>query len=268
MIETTKDTIQQIFGYRAIKADLGIEVEVESNEPIPHAVRDWIVKADGSLRGAFNAEYVTKPILIRDVGPLVKELKSSFTAMKAEVAYNIRAGVHVHINCLDLTFYETVKFAACFYIFESGLINFCGEDRIGNLFCLRSSDAEYVIFRLIAAMKHNTPVSLGTDNIRYSSLNWKALCDYGTLEFRSMSTLPNFEKVEEWCNILHQIKNFSLEFKTLNEVVEKFSIWGANEFAMRGLTKYYDLIYPNGLYLEDCLDGMRTAQDLAFYKYL
>ena len=109
---------------------------------------------------------------------------------------------------------------------------------------------------------------LDTDQIRYCSLNYSSLFKFGTLEFRALATLPNFEKIEEWAIILVNLRDWSLKFKNLESIVEYFSEVGPELFAKEALGKYYNQIVPGDLGFIDFVDGMRTTQEIVNYRYM
>src|SRR3546814_21174594 len=86
-----------------------------------------------------------------------------------------------------LTMTQLYSFMTVYLILENVLVGWCGHSRCGNLFCLRASDAEWLLTSIRAAAEGRTfKHSLHSDNLRYASMNVKALGDYGSLEFRTM----------------------------------------------------------------------------------
>src|SRR3546814_18812942 len=86
-----------------------------------------------------------------------------------------------------LTMTQLYSFMTVYLILENVLVGWCGHSRCGNLFCLRASDAEWLLTSIRAAAEGRTfKHSLHSDNLRYASMNVKALGDYGSLEFRAM----------------------------------------------------------------------------------
>lgn len=260
-------TIYNLTGVKACNKEVGIEIEVEATRDVPSA-KKWRTEQDGSLRGPFTAEYVTKPIMRNEVKEYLDSLRDDFKAVNSEVRYTIRAGVHVHVNCQDMTLMEMLTFASVYYIMEDALTQFCGEDRAGNHFCLRISDTDYVIDRIVRCLQEDHIGHLHTDNIRYSALNYNALFKYGTLEFRAMATLPNFEKVEEWIDILMGLKDYSKNFGSPADVVEAFSMKTPRGFCQEALGMHYDTIFPDGATFNTCIQGMRAVQDIANWRFL
>lgn len=203
-------TIRELLGVRKKTGDVGIEIEMEGNHAFPIEVGpSWRYEEDGSLRG-YSCEYVLKrPHKIENVPKLLSRLKKRLKEFGSNINYSERAGVHVHVNVQEMTETELYHFALTYYCLETTLMNFCGPNRVGNHFCLRAKDAEYVLLVLKRAVKRNLG-HLEDERIRYASMNFNSLFKYGSLEFRGMETLPSLEKIEDFCHILLRLRDYSM----------------------------------------------------------
>lgn len=246
--------------------DLGVEIEVEGkNLPIPSG-RMWRCERDGSLRGEESMEYVlTKPSTIAQVSAALDNLNDSYIAAGSRVDESIRAGVHVHVNCQKLTMKQLYTFMVLYMALENVLLKFCGEWREGNLFCLRCQDAEYLLNRLIAATRNGDYIGEFQDNnVRYGSMNVKALGDYGSLEFRAMRSTRDLSLILKWAKILLHLREISKEFSTPIDVVRGVSQMGCEKFLRLCLGEHADL-FLNIESVDDLLfDGVRLSQCVAY----
>ena len=155
-----------------------------------------------------------------------------FKEYKSKLMPSDRCGVHVHINMQQMTKKQVLNFAILYYILEDVLINYCGNDREGNLFCLRAKDAEFIIKMLqVFAQRINSAGHFGRliyPEYKYSALNFSALPKFGSLEFRSLKTPANVTKIEEWIKILLCVKDASLTFDNPPDICEVFSSKGCS----------------------------------------
>lgn len=245
--------------------DIGLEIEVEGRDlPIPPAF--WRCDRDGSLRGEESMEYVLDaPMNLKGVNAALVHLKECYKANKTRVDESVRAGVHVHINCQHLTLTELYCFITLYLVLENILLKFCGKWREGNLFCLRCKDAEWLLYRLVQAAKTKRLLEcFHDDNMRYGSMNVKALGDYGSLEFRAMRSTKDFGAIEDWVTILYQLREAAKEFKSPVQIIEQVSQVGPKTFLSRCLGDYagYFNVLPE---VSDLLyEGVELAQCVAY----
>lgn len=230
------------------EGDVGIEIEVEGSGLSPLNSKGWTTTDDGSLRGRYpdeRAEYVLKsPIKIDKVGKHLKDLASNLEASVLRFSY--RTSVHVHINCLPLETNHVLNFIYLSLIYEDALIRLCGEQRIGNRFCLRLQDAEGAsihlnqVFSGISAIKN-----LNENAIRYANINLAALRKYGSLEFRGMEGNIDVERLTSWINILYALRGAACKFDNPFQLYEKVTSTSIEKFTKEIFDKEFDKInYP------------------------
>lgn len=223
----------------------GVEIEVEGVRlPEPGEVSGiWRVERDSSLKTAEAWEYVLKyPCTLDGVKEALELLKAAYKAKKSKVHDSVRAGVHVHMNVQDWDIKQLMTFSTIYYLLEDQLLKWCGENREGNLFCLRTKDAEYVLFQIMRALGERNLKHLQNDVIRYSSLNFCSLFKYGTIEFRGMRGTPDLDLVYTWNCIIDELRTSSLKFNSPADVLNQFSGDGETSFIKNILPNYYRLI--------------------------
>lgn len=240
--------------------EVGIELEIEG-DGCGRLVNTnfWRVEADGSLRGE-SAEIVMKNPCKRTV---VRGRLKALARMVEHVQFQDtgRAGIHVHINIQELTVRELVQYMCLYLVFEEMLVEWCGQGRVGNLFCLRVSDAPFVLKIVRDVLKSGRWRRLGTDDIRYSSMNLKAVATYGSLEFRALRSTTDMAVLRKWVDILLHLKDTALKFKTPGEIIEQMSHLGSERF-FHMLLGEYDVQYSHS----GMVSGVRNAQFLAYAK--
>src|SRR5690349_22399742 len=148
-------------GVKETKGDIGIEIEVEGNKFPKHAYegydavdperipKQWDYHRDGSLRGEDNAEYVLKkPLKFSEVPKAINDLWQMFSDYGTVLDVSNRTSVHVHLNVQDFYINRLCSFAAMYLSVEDILTGWCGDHRVGNLFCLRAKDTPAIVTEL------------------------------------------------------------------------------------------------------------------------
>jgi len=252
-----------LFDGKDVEGEVGIEIEVEG-ENLPNVNSTyWHTEQDGSLRAQEAYEYVLKKPVPRDsIDKSLKNLQGYWDKKESKINDSFRAGVHIHINVRDMTIKQVITFSMLYYLYEEVLLKWCGEDRVGNHFCLSSKDAEYVLFALEKAIVEDDLYMLDTDEIRYSSLNYKALVNYGSLEFRGMRSTSDMNEISSWAKILLSLKDYAMEMDSPTNVIECVSMDGAEALA-RKIFKEMPLDIKED-WGELAYSGVRRIQSIAF----
>lgn len=258
-------TIRQVFDLKKTTGDVGIEIEVEGRN-LPEVLgRYWRKEEDGSLRGHESAEYVLKnPLTLRQMHNALNYLSDEYEDHGTIVDDTVRAGVHVHVNVQELTLIETFNVIVAYIILEEVLVKFCGTHREGNLFCLRCIDAEYLPLALAQIIKDRSWQHLGTDQLRYASLNVKALPQYGSLEFRAMRSTRDLDLIGQWATILHTLRDVAKKYRDPQDIIYSMSGDGMENFLRSCLGEYAPIFMAFDDYEGMMKRGVRQAQEVAF----
>lgn len=203
----------------------GVEIELEFEEEpnLDGVPKEWGIEGDGSLR-RHGYEFVLRVPLTLDkakdaVTELLTHLKKNNTILD-----NGRAGVHVHCNVGNLTVCQTASLLGLAFVHEPLLEEFCGEWRKGNLFCLSSERAEYVIDLLKDALVWEDLNILGTDKVRYAFINMKAMRQYGSIEFRGMRSDGDAEAICTWLSLIDKLKQKAKQIDNPCQIVTEISV--------------------------------------------
>lgn len=209
---------------------IGIEIETEClNEYRVPPLKHWEAKIDGSLRHV-GIEYILKTPLNHDSIEF-KEAIEEFGVLTKKFKFleSTYTSVHVHLNMVDREVIHLANFITLYLIFENTLTRYCGPDRDGNLFCLKTSDAEqsyknYIdLISAISNGKANTYISrLVSNQIKYSALNIAPLKNLGSVEVRTHGGTSDVEKITRWVNMLMCLYNKAQKFKSPVEIVNLF----------------------------------------------
>lgn len=247
------------------KREVGIEIEMEGDNLVHEegTIKHWKVTEDGSLRGE-SAEYVLrKPVFREDVKEVLQDLQENLRTYGSTLRPSDNCGIHIHINCQQMTFKQVLNYAVLYYILEDLLVKFCGETREGNLFCLRAKDAEQVLNAMYDCAMQGSFRRMQHEHFRYAAFNVTSLSKYGSVEFRAMRSVADFSIINTWVEMLLKIKDAAFSFQTAREIVETLSFNGSRNFADRILGPYAELISTDDM--EGLIvDGVRRVQDIAF----
>lgn len=252
--------VLKTFGVKERKGEVGIEIEVEGRNLPKRDVVGWECEHDGSLRGEAIEYVLRNPSPVDKVGHWMDTLNEALVKSEAQVDYTGRAGVHVHINVQQLTMREVVTFLCLYFTFEEALIEWCGEGRSGNLFCLRGVDADYLITALREATRKRNWHGLGSNKFRYAAVNVKALSTYGSLEFRAMRSTVDKAIIIRWVDILLRLKAAAIKYADPQVMVQALSYEGPEKmfFGVFGVDT------PLHFCFQDVMEGVRLAQHIAY----
>ena len=258
--------IHEAFDVRRWKdKDIGIEIEIEGRN-LKHPIdKYWTTHNDGSLRGP-AVEYVLKaPVHRINTKNRLKSLQIELDEFGSVLQPSDRCGVHIHVNCQDLTTRQVINFATIYLILEDLLVKMCGEERVGNLFCLRASDADRIISGLRICKQQDSMNYMQSNQFRYASINLAAISKFGSVEFRALPTPKNFLLIQRWINILLSIKDYSLNFQDTFNIIENISFEGPEGFINAVLGENALLIdrrNQNSLITE----GIRRVQEISYAR--
>lgn len=264
--------IAALLGKRVVKGDVGIEIEVEGNkfkkEGLPVG---WTYHKDGSLRGVDNAEYVLgKPIAFDKVKPMIESLWQMFQDYGSILDDSHRTSVHVHLNMQKFHLNRLAAFLAMYFSVEEILTQWCGEHRVGNLFCLRAKDATAIVSSLKRFIVSDGNAEI-RDNMHYAGLNAQALHKFGSIEVRTLRGVSDPKTILDWVAILERIYKMSADFKDPRDVMAGFSGDGPMNYLKMVLGEHEETVVKEISWsvsqIRDSLyTGIRLAQDLCYCR--
>lgn len=274
----TKDTrvkgvsIGNLLRLRQTAGDIGIEIEVEGNKfqkgdlPWP-----WAYHKDGSLRGQDNAEYVfQKPIPFSRVPEAISNLWNLFDAYGSKLDESNRTSVHVHLNAQKFHLNRLTSFLALFFSVEELLTEWCGDHRVGNLFCLRAKDAPAIVSKIKDFIKSDGRNGL-PENLHYAGLNAQALFKFGSIEIRALRGVTDPQLILDWVAILERLYNLSADFPDPRDIPPLLSSEGPMSYldhvlGDKAYTIKQGINYTHDQIRESLYDGIRLAQDICYCR--
>ncbi|QHJ80962.1 MAG: hypothetical protein [Caudoviricetes sp.] len=260
-----RKTVAQVMGIESKYTDhQGIEIETEGSSLPMINTPVWKSEADNSLRGESFEYVLRKPIRFGEEDKALAEIKEHWEGNGAKIKDSPNAGVHVHINCSDLTVTQLFNYISLYLVVEELLIAKCGDDRVGNLFCLRASDADYLIEMLAESVRSQDLRMLHTDDLRYASVNVKALGDYGSLEFRAWRADGDLEAIAWWCRLLQYLKGLARKIDNPSQIVGDVSALGSYGFYSHVLGPFAKDVEWDDKFEPAISDSVRRVQQYAF----
>lgn len=266
--------IKTLLGRTPTKGTVGIEIECEGNkfEKInTNLAPFWEYHLDHSLRGKDNAEYVlAKPISFEEVPDAIASLWKIMNAYGTKLDVSNRTSVHVHLNCQDFHLNRLTSFMALYFIVEEVLTQWCGDHRVGNLFCLRAKDAPGLISHIKKFIRTDGQHEL-RDGLHYAGLNAHALTKFGSVEIRTLRGCTNPQTILEWLQILERLYTLSGEFEDPRDIVYLFSAEGPATFFDTILGSSANTVRQGVTLTEEQIrdtlyEGIRTAQEICFCR--
>lgn len=264
--------IAYILGNRRVSGEVGLEIECEGNkfkkESLPSM---WSFHKDGSLRGKDNAEYVLKkPILFRDVAGAISSLWSMFSDYGTVLDDSNRTSVHVHLNVQKFRLNRLCSFVALYFSIEELLTQWCGDHRVGNLFCLRVKDAPAIATQFRKFIERDGGYDI-RDAFHYAGLNPNALYKFGSLEVRTMRGVNDPQTILDWVGILERLYTLSETYKDPRDICALFSSEGPYNYLQTVLGPYTSTVVDAIGYTPDKVrdalyEGIRISQDLCYCK--
>lgn len=269
--------IVSILGNKPTTGQVGLEIEVEGTKlPTDDTPAPWVYHVDHSLRppnkpGGMCAEYVlNKPIPFSGVSAALTKLWKQFKLCNSELVDSNRTSVHVHLNVQSFFLNRLTSFLALYFIVEEILTEWCGEHRVGNLFCLRAKDATAITSHLQEFIRHNGQYQIG-EFMHYSAMNANALKKFGSLEVRTLRGCSDPGIIVDWVEILERLYMLSEEYPDPREVCTSLSSIGPLAF-FESILGPKAIVVRNGIDMIDnqisnsVYEGVRIAQDLCFCR--
>jgi hypothetical protein len=282
-------TIKDIFGARAYNGEVGLEIEVEGNafpkyeekfdeygdvierHRDPNIPDQWDYTHDGSLRGEDNAEYILAgPTMFDEVPEAIDDLWQMFEDFGSVLDDSNRTSIHVHLNVQDWHLDRLCSFVAMYLIVEDVFTHWCGDHRVGNLFCLRAKDAPGIVSRLSQLFQHENGFAIN-GGMHYSGLNAHALKKLGSIEVRTMRGVKDPELIKTWVGVLERLYHLSGDVKDPRDVVSGFSGRPRADFLSDLLGPFTSQILEgcgmNSHEVSESLrEGIRIAQRLCYCR--
>ena len=256
-------------------ADVGIEFELEGRG-LPTSGHFgaivgktsksfWERKTDGSLRDGY--EYVlATPCKENEISEMVQKFYDVLENNGVRLNLTNRCSTHVHLNVGGYKINELTSLLTMWYVFETALIEWCGEERKSNHFCLSHKETNQlsdVWFNYLTNGRRKFP------RMKYSALNVLTLDTFGSVEFRCGPAFENAENAINWIKFLREMQNTcKAEFSCPSHIAYALSERGPEEILRQicsniGIPGFANQVLAanTGLDFEgECMRGFRSFQ--------
>ena len=226
--------LYELLGKAPSNGTFGVEIEVEGANLCP-PTPGWKSTRDGSLRGRYPdqaCEYVfEKPESLATSIRMVHQLGEAMKDNHSRLDFSFRTSTHVHVNAQHLTYPQFLAFLYTSVLMENVLMNFCGDERINNRFCLRIQDAEYYVENLKDLFRNRGNIRhINEDHLRYTAINIGSVPRYGSVEFRGMRGTLDKDVLIPWLKTLSAIREFAVNQNNPHNVHDLFVKNSPEEF--------------------------------------
>jgi hypothetical protein len=265
---TMMKPLKDYYKFAVRGGDVGTEVETEflqlDTEPV---IPGWKVHNEGSIRGVAR-EFVTDgPVPFHKKRAAYDALAGVLGKLQVNVASH-RTSVHNHINVSRISPMQTWTAASLYWMVENLLFSYCGEERVGNLFCLRLSDAEGLMEDVFADLNAEYPFKtlLENDDLRYAGLNVNAIRKFGSLEFRGMRGVYDADTLDIWSTACYNIVHGAGRFSSPENLMDEFYKSDKKEFLAQIFgAQFTDVICKHKEWKDVLDDGVMSVLPLAYY---
>ena len=202
---------------------VGIEVELEQMRwNFKENLKRWYVTKEGSIINGI--EFVSDPVWGTAIRDALEELKEALEDHKPRVSF--RTSTHIHMNVLDLDLDELIHLIYLYIMYEPALFRYHDRwRRADSIFCVPaylSMDIREAYVKLIADLRRGKGRGTYLQS-KYAALNINALQRQGSLEFRHMGGSIDIDEIDEWINILLQLKLAALN---MADIEDPDAVWG------------------------------------------
>jgi hypothetical protein len=208
-------------------ASVGIEYEIENLQVAPENLKRWqIDNREGSIIN--GVELVSDPVWGTAIGDALAELDEVIRGQKIRPSF--RTSVHIHLNILDMEVEEVRNLIKLYLMYEPALFRQpkC-VGRENNIFCVpawKSVEVQQSYSALVNdLLGQRGPIRMYLSS-KYAAMNPNSVRTFGTLEFRHMGGTDDVKEIDEWINILLQLKvaaQANAPFENRNKVWGKYS---------------------------------------------
>ena len=158
-----------------------------------------------------------------------------------------------------------------YFALEEILTEWCGEYRVGNLFCLRAIDAPAIVSWTKRFIRNDGQGHL-PEVLHYAALNTNPLKKFGSLELRQLRGTTDPDVIETWVRLLQRMYELSKDFPDPREICTMVSSGGGPLVFFETVLGELASVVKNGIgYNEqDIRDsiyvGIRLAQDICYCR--
>ena len=254
---------------------IGIELEIEgrnlpNERDINIGKKFWTTHRDGSLRGE-NFEYILdKPIKAEEISEAIARVYSAFAKRASALTLSNRCSTHVHYNIGGTKINEVTCMIVLWTTFEKALVDYCGDLRKTNHFCLSSFDSPDVVEGWATALDTGY-FTFPEEQYKYASLNLATIRKFGSLEVRTMRASEAPQEIIDWTKFIYALFEYAKRIEDPVNIAGMVSADGPlsmfqDIYNLSGASPafYREVVKDVDTFVFDCLQSFRNAQRLCF----
>ena len=244
----------------------GIEIEINNTDPnssesystglisayhesLKDVFEGWDAKGDGSLRGNFQVELVSPPLLGMDG---VHELKWALDKINKKFNPDIteRCGIHVHVGVHDYRWQDAKRLWTIMSWMEPYIYAMLPPSRRESQYCHPLQTSPHNVFCSPAlwakwsgnsvASQYAQPGWQHSGHARYAGFNMSDIAKRGCVEFRYMVGSTDEELLVNWCEFLVNLCDKATGKDDFPLPKRGFSGCGCNETNIRSAMWFMD----------------------------
>ncbi len=213
----------------------------------------WSIENDGSLRGEFPTELISRPMggrtAVRNLRGVCKILNTQ------EDIFSYRCSTHIHMNALELDVQNLPALGLLTVLCDNAMFAAGGANRNANY----NSRPISLVSQEVDAIAEfcANPEQMHVDiprEFRYMGTNWKAIDKFGTVEFRHFPGCSDAKLLIWWTNLLCRLYNAAETYPVKD--LMGFAMKGQNCFGRKVFGGQFPRLEVSD---EDWDDAMETA---------
>ena len=193
----------------------------------------WLTKEDGSLRNG-GVEFISMPTNGKH---LYHVLDNLFKLIPKNTDFHPRAGIHVHVNCVDMSVAQVRRAILLYILFEPMFFSLVDKNRKKNIFCVPVESANAASDLLLLSTKRRK------DSVqKYLALNIDTLYYYGTIEFRHLQSTNDLAVIGRWLKVIDNLFNFAKLSEDFDGLLQQvFNLTSNSQFDYLGCEVFGDM---------------------------
>lgn len=261
---------------------IGVELEYEKFpmcEDFSAGLHWWKVTQDGSLRGDNSYELVlSHPLCGKDLEDALHQVCDPIKdGTQRPPDLGIRCSTHIHIDVRDMLPEEITRMLSIVCTVEPILFNYVGDKRSENIYCLPMSSSNALrdkigqglpLRRFDNYSRNKYLSAMCNKHEKYTALNLKVATGIGSMEFRHMVALDQFQNIVDWINIIMCIKKYAMEQTfSVETFPEFFSNLGPQQFILDIFGEYAPRLMKHSGDVDivgELYNGIRATQDMVY----
>ena len=246
---------------------IGVEVELENFGARPDAgFQYWHIVHDGSLRNDGAELVMLHPTCGKGLKGAFEEL-SQFLKDNPQLDPSDRTSVHCHIDVRDMDVHQVYKMMLAYLVFEGSLYHMGGPSRAESNFCPPIGICDQAL-QIIGQMdshgeryeQHRLEQHIQQFG-KYCGVNFNAMGNFGSLEFRMHEGTTDAVRIETWCNTLMCLKQIGREDTFIPvQLPEIMSNDGPVDLCEKIFGPYAAKLMEDPNFDDNCYEGVRNAE--------